>query len=65
MVVMPRAATWFRTVAFHASYGGRTHCGVVPVTARISAWVRSICAPTWAGDSFVRSGWLQVWSSTG
>ena len=46
MVVSPRDAIWLRTVAFHASYGGRTHCGVVPVTARISAWVMSICEAT-------------------
>ena len=65
MVVSPRDAIWLRTLAFHASYGGRTHCGVVPVTFRISAWVMSIWESTADGGSVVRSGWLQVWSSTG
>ena len=65
MVVSPRDATCPSTPAFHESYGGRTHCGVVPVTLRISLWVMSICASTDEAGKVARSGWLQVWLSTG
>jgi hypothetical protein len=47
------------------SSGGRTHAGVSPVSDRIACWVRAICASTCAAGKVARSGWLQVWSSTG
>ncbi len=65
MVVRPRAATSPSTVASNASSGGRTQAGVTPVTDWIAAWVASTCAPTCAAVNVVRSGWLQVWFSTG
>ena len=64
-MVKPRAATSLSTVAFQASYGGRTHAGVSPVADWISACVMSTCWSTPAADKVVRSGWLHVWFSTG
>ena len=54
-----------KAVALHASYGGRTHSGVMPVALRISDCVMSIWEATPWAVSLERSGWFQVWFPTG